>query len=253
MPRLTAGTVIFAALIAGLLAGLAGGLFHVFATEPIIDRAIELEGLLHAGGEPEAPELISRELQRFGLVLGFLVYGVTWGLFFGAAYWVIARFAPTGRALGRAILVAALGYWAVGIFPQLKYPANPPGVGDPATIGDRQGLYFGLLALSILAVLLAAIVYRDLGRLGAGWARRGVRLPIAIGVYAGAAAALLIFLPGNPDPIPMPLDLVATFRWLSIAGVTVFWLVLGAIFALFARRWTAAVPTTGSVANSPAL
>ena len=237
-PRRTFGSVLTAALVAGLLAGLIVGLFHLFATEPVIQRAIDLEEMLAgAAQEPAGPEVVSRPAQRLGLILGFLIYGLAWGLLFGLAYWFVSRLAGR-RWLLQAIGLALAGYWALGVFPQLKYPASPPGVGDPATIGYRQGLYFGFLALSCLSLLLTAVVYRDLGRLGGRWREPSVRLPLAAGLYLIAALALALWLPGNPDPSGMPPELVATFRWLSLAGVTVFWLVLGGTFALLARRWT---------------
>ena len=236
MSRPSLGAVVGAALVAGLLAGLAVGLFHFFATEPVIQQAIDLEeALAQAGHAGSAPEVVGRPAQRFGLILGFLVYGLCWGLLFGLAAWFLARLSGQ-RWLLRAVGLALVGYWAFGIFPQLKYPANPPGVGDPETIGYRQGLYFGFLALSCLTVLLAAVVYRDLGRLGGRWARPTVRAPLVAGLYLIAVLVLAGLLPGNPDPVPLPPDLVTAFRWLTLAGVTLFWLVLGATFAALAGR-----------------
>src|SRR5580658_3615771 len=48
--------------------------------------------------------------------------------------------------------------------PSLKYPANPPSVGDPETIGVRTGAYFLLIAISVVAsafVLKARSYFRD--------------------------------------------------------------------------------------------
>ena len=45
MGPLTFGTILKAALIAGLAAGLTAALFHLVFTEPLIDRAIALEGI----------------------------------------------------------------------------------------------------------------------------------------------------------------------------------------------------------------
>jgi hypothetical protein len=41
------------------------------------------------------------------------------------------------------------------LVPQIKYPANPPSVGNPGTIGQRTALYFGMLALSAATVVAA--------------------------------------------------------------------------------------------------
>ena len=40
----------------------------------------------------------------------------------------------------------------MAIFPFLKYPANPPGVGEPESIGYRQTLYVGFIALAVLGL-----------------------------------------------------------------------------------------------------
>jgi hypothetical protein len=42
-------------------------------------------------------------------------------------------------------------------------------------------------------------------------------------------------MPANPDPIRMPSDLVWTFRAITLAGLVVFWAVLGPAFAWLAR------------------
>jgi hypothetical protein len=47
-----------------------------------------------------------------------------------------------------ALLLAALAWWAIIVVPFIKYPANPPAVGDPETIGYRQSLYITMLLLS---------------------------------------------------------------------------------------------------------
>jgi len=38
------GAVLSAGVVAGLLAGFAAGVFHSLATEPVVQRAIDLEG-----------------------------------------------------------------------------------------------------------------------------------------------------------------------------------------------------------------
>lgn len=229
--------VLVGALLAGLLAGLVAGFFHLLATEPVIQHAIDLESALRqAAGEPEGPEMVSRPVQRAGLIAGFLLYGLTWGLFFSLGYLLLSYLFGGSRLALRVAGLSAVGHWALGVFPQLKYPANPPGVGDPETIGYRQGLYVGLLALSVLSLLLCTLVYRDIGRFRREWCQPAIRLPIAVGLYLILALTLLFLLPNNPDPIRMPMDVVMQFRWLSLAGITVFWLVLGVTFWGFARR-----------------
>lgn len=219
MRDLSLGSVMRAALLAGLAAGLGAAVFHFFLTEPVIDRAITLETLRHqADGTYEEP-MVSRGMQQVGLFVGFLVFGLTWSLLGGAAYQVAQRWMPRWSPLKRSLLLAALGYWAVALLPGLKYPANPPGVGDPDTIGYRQALYLGFLGLSVAATLVGAAVAYHFR------ARRGWRF----GLASGAVLAVVIYvaMPPNPDAVSMPADIVTWFRILSVAGLAVFWAVFG--------------------------
>jgi hypothetical protein len=224
------GSILLAVVAAGLLAGLVVGLFHYIATEPVIERAIAVEESAHPAGEHETP-VVSRDVQRVGLIVGWVLYGLLWGLIFGLVYALIRpRFGGVGVAPG-ALLSALAAYWLVGLFPFLKYPANPPGVGEPETIAQRQVLFVLFWVLSVGGVLLAGWVYRLLRPRLAG----ATPWLAALGSYAVYALALYALMPPNPDPVTLPTELVAAFRALSLVGLTLFWLVLGAAFGLLVR------------------
>ncbi|MCC7105486.1 MAG: CbtA family protein [Chloroflexi bacterium] len=219
-------------MIAGLAAGLTVAIFHAIVTEPVIDRAIALEEQQHqASGTHEEP-VVNRGVQKIGLVVGYVIYGLTFGVLFASAYALARRWLPGAESPRTRLLAALAAYWAVGLLPFLKYPANPPGVGDPETIGTRQELYLGFLILSVIAVVLAiALSSRLTHRLRSMPARY-----LAVLVAAGLLSALLyLTVPGTQDKIEMPEDLVGTFRWLSLAGVTLFWTVLGLFFGFLPR------------------
>ena len=78
------GSVLKAAVVAGLIAGAITAGFHTLLLEPLIERAIGLEEQASSppGQAVQAP-LIDRPTQRWGLVLGFVIYGALWGLLFG--------------------------------------------------------------------------------------------------------------------------------------------------------------------------
>jgi putative cobalt transporter subunit CbtA len=60
------------------------------------------------------------------------------------------------------------GFVAVVLVPDLKYPANPPSVGNPETIGLRTELFFVMLLISVAALVLAvALAWRLSARYGA--------------------------------------------------------------------------------------
>ena len=208
--------------------------------EPVIERAIQLESQsAPRHGSVTAP-VVSRGTQRWGLVAGLLLFGAVWGTLFGLlAYVSRARQPQPWSAAKWGFLLALATGWTVSLFPFLKYPANPPGVGEPATIGYRQGLYFGFMALSIAGTALAAGLHRLLRR------RRRWIAPVAYALYAVAVFALM---PSNPEPVRMPARLVWTFRTVSLSALIVFWMILGGAFARLVD-WRG-LPSRGKVSDA---
>ena len=51
--------------------------------------------------------------------------------------------------------------------------------------------------------------------------------------YAIFAVAALLLIPGNPDPVPVPIDLLELFRTLTMIGHFLQWMLLAAGVALF--------------------
>ncbi|MGI5352607.1 CbtA family protein [Streptomyces sp. CA-250714] len=235
-------------LAAGGIAGLATGLFSLLLAEPVMDRAIRLEekrsaaeaaAHSHAGHgghshAAEAEELFSRGTQHFGLVVTAVVAGLAIGVFFTLAYALVNRSAARddGRGWQRAMGLAGAGFLALSLLPALRYPANPPGVGDGGTVTERQGLWLAALVIGVLGMVLAHQVHQRLGQAGHGLPVR--QLGAAAAVVATLAA--LFLLPDNPDPVPVPAALLWDFRVLSLGGHLVLWTVLGAVFAAPALR-----------------
>jgi predicted cobalt transporter CbtA len=237
MRELTLGRTLLYAVIAGILAGLLVTLFHAMFTEPVIDQAIALEEQRTAQ-EPNAAmaqhdaPIVSREFQKTGgLVIGYMLYGTTWALLFTLAFFPLQSWlAPFGPWRG-ALLLAGLVWWAIILVPFIKYPANPPAVGDPATIGYRQSIYLILLALS--AGSTALVVWFG------GQLARQLRQPSWPVIGAGlliVGTALIVLMPPNPDPVTAPTALVWNFRVRSLFGLTLFWAFFGVVFGLFAWR-----------------
>lgn len=232
----TIGTILRAALLAGLLAGLTAAVFHLFATEPVFERAIALEEQRQAAhGMPAEEPVVTRDGQRGGLVFGFVAYGLVWSTLFAIAYRAALLRLGVAGSMRLRWLAALAAYWAVALLPFLKYPANPPGVGDPETIGYRQTLYLAFLGLSIVGTFVCCTLARSRA------ARRRPWLPLV----ALAAFSLILYLamPPNPDPVELPAELVARFRALSLAGLTLFWLVLGFFFARLLEPRRRAAPS----------
>jgi len=231
------GSIILGAVIVALIAGLLVAVFHFVLTEPIMERSIEIEKSLRQVQEVTGETLlVDRDAQRAGLFLGFVMYGLTWGLLFSMAYSVVQnRLRDICTSLRSLILVALTG-WSVALFPFLKYPANPPGVGDPETIQYRQTLYLAFVALSVVSTCLAFVVQRYVSRPGATGQSRWSKWVIVLGTYAAPALVLYIAFPPNSDAVLMPAGLVWMFRVLSFAGLALFWGAYAAGFSWFAMR-----------------
>ena len=113
------------------------------------------------------PDLVPRDLQSsWGLFTGVMLYSVAIGGIFSLlnayAGGRVGRFGPRATA----VLLAAAAFVAIYLVPFLKYPANPPSVGNPDTIQYRTALYFGMIVISVAAMV--ACVNLVAGRCSAG-------------------------------------------------------------------------------------
>ncbi|MER6913285.1 CbtA family protein [Streptomyces sp. NPDC000594] len=219
-------------MLAGLIAGAVAMLVAYFLGEGPVDAAIAFEEA-HShehGGE----ELVSRAMQSTaGLATGVLVFGVAIGGIAALAYCValgrIGRFGPRATAA----LVALGALVTVYLVPYLKYPPNPPAVGDPDTIGERTALYFLMIVLSVLLGVAAILLGQRLApRLGTGNA--AVAAGTAFVVAVGLAYA---FLPSFSEvPKGFPAAVVWEFRLATLAIQSTLWAVYGVVFGQLAER-----------------
>jgi predicted cobalt transporter CbtA len=194
-------TFITRGLAAGAVGGLATALFIRFVTERIIGFALEFEDATGIGLPHGAPAEFSRSTQHWGGMAGALLYGCVLGVVLAIAVAALHHRISAVDEFGRAFKVAVAGYLALNLIPALKYPPNPPTVGDPDTIGQRTTNYLVLMAASIAIVYIAFAVWSYLTRAGVVGALR-------FAAAGGAAAALLAFAfvawPASPDPINPP-------------------------------------------------
>lgn len=223
-------------MAAGLLAGLLAGLFAFFVGEPLLDRAIAFEEAsagAHGDGQHAEEEVFSRSTQKVGLFFATGLFGTTVGGVFGLVFALFrGRLAARGDLRRSLYLTAALFAGAFAI-PFLKYPANPPSVGDPSTIGARTAAYFTLVALSLLAVLVAWLVARGLRARGVEAPKR--RAIVGAGLL-GVVAILFLVLPPAASAQGFPSGLLWGFRLSSFGTQLVFWAGLGALFGLLCER-----------------
>jgi Probable cobalt transporter subunit (CbtA) len=239
----------------GLLAGVVGAvLAFVFArlcAEPVIGRAIAFEdGRTSAeqanGVHEHGAELFTRGVQaNAGLGFGVLIFGVAMGALFAVLFCVVfARVRQIGpRALSALLAAAAFG--AVYLVPFVKYPPNPPAVGQSDTIGMRTGWYLAMvLASVVLAIGAVWLAQRLTARFGPWYGRL-----LAAGAYLVAIAVVMVLLP-TVDETPQPLrdasgaiiypgfpaDVLYEFRLLSLGTQLALWTTIGLVFATLAGR-----------------
>ena len=231
------GSLLLRGMLVGVVAGLlAFGFARVFG-EPQVDRAIAFEEQLsQATGKAQEhePELVSRKTQAgLGLFIGVVVYGAAIGglfaLVFAFVYGRVGRIGPRGTAA----LLALVGFVALVLVPGLKYPANPPSVGSFETIGVRTQLFFAMLAISVVAMVLAAALARRLAEHYGVW--NGALLAGA--VFIAIIAVAYHALPGiNEVPQQFSATLLWQFRLASLGIHVVFWTALGLLFGALTER-----------------
>lgn len=226
-------------LVRGMLAGIAAGLltfaFAKVGGEPQVDKAIAFEQKADAAkGEAPEPELVSRETQAgLGLLTGVVVYGTAIGGLFSLVF--AYAYGRTGRLGARALSAwLALGaFVALVIVPDIKYPANPPAIGDPETIGTRTGLFFVMIAVSIATMVFALSVRRHaLARFGA-WNASILAGAVFIVIIAAVQLALPMI---NEVPADFPATVLWRFRVAALGMQCVLWTTIGLLFGWLTER-----------------
>jgi hypothetical protein len=240
-------------LVRGMLAGIAAGLltfgFARLVGEPQVDQAISFEERADAAkGEAPEPELVSRDTQAgLGLLTGVVTYGAAFGglfsLVFAYAYGRVG--ALSARALSAWLALGA--FIALVIVPNVKYPANPPSVGDPETIGMRTGLFFLMIAISLAALVFSLKVRRRAAlKLGAwnGSIVAGV-------VFVVIIAAVQLSMPTiNEVPAAFPAVLLWKFRVAAIGMQVIMWTTIGLLFGAMVEQSKLLTPAGRSAAKS---
>ena len=221
-------------LAAGGIAGLAAGLVGLFVVEVPIRAALAVEearaAAQHAGGDHEHhAELFDRGTQVLGGVLAAIVVGVALGAVFATAYALTRRWFTDREPFTRSLALGLAAFGVAALLPAIKYPANPPAVGDPTTVNYRTGLYLGLIVAGVVVAYGASYLASRLGHLTAP-----VRTTAVLLTTVAAVTVLLLVFPAPPDAIPadMPSDILWDFRLASLAETATLWIGLGLAFGL---------------------
>ena len=190
-----------------------------------------MDNSIASGEVVDFDELSSyRVWQKEGTFAAGAFLGLTYGAILGIVYVISRKYLPSSDDRKKALILAAIMCLSLYVVPFIKYPANPPAVGDPETIGLRDSLYTGYqLASGLIALGVSILMYK---------LRRISYIKYIIPVfYVGLVASIYAIFPANPDEITAPMDLVNAFRAVTFGTMVMFYLVLGAVFGIMWNKF----------------
>jgi putative cobalt transporter subunit CbtA len=254
-------------LLAGVVAAVLAFVFARVCAEPVIGRAIAFEDgrtdVENAHGLHEhGAELFTRGVQaNTGLGFGVLIFGVAMGALFAVLFCVVAARATGIGPQALSALLATAAFGALYVVPFVKYPPNPPAVGQADTIGARTGWYLVLVLVSVVLAIAGVWLARRLAaRLGTpdGWL-------LAAGAYLVAITMIIVLLP-TVDETPQPLrdasgaiiypgfpaDDLYEFRLVSLGTQLVLWVTIAVVFATLAGRLLGERAESGQASSTAA-
>ena len=222
-------------LVSGALAGLVHGTVNFAIVEPYLDQAIGIENeSLFASGEAEdnlefwAEYESYRIWQKSGQVLAGVILGIAMGSLFGIVYALSRNSLPGKNDVAKAVVLSGIMWVTLYLIPFLKYPANPPTVGDADTVVLRTILYLSFIAISGIG---AFAFYKLSTKF------QNNKKYLGLFGYVGFIVIVFFIMPENPDEITAPMNLVNEFRLVSILGVSSFWASVGLILGLFWKKY----------------
>lgn len=257
------------ALVMGLIVGLLVAAYMNIVNVPVMEWAIALEGcdidragcaaqLAEAEEEEPLPLsfLITLGGQRIGMSLGLAVIGILYAALFTGLYHLMRNATPGWSPWSWAAVAGLLGFWGVSMYTQIKFPLNPPGIGDEGTLLARQGFQFLFIAVSTVAVALVVYGVGVVNRTSAG-SGRWLRYAGIGFAYAVVALLLAFAVPSVRDAAPdwLPPELTIMFRTFTAAGHFLLW--MGIAFATigycrYRERDAHAYPQAGGTAHASA-
>ena len=230
-------TILFIIIIlsSGALAGLIHGTVNFAIVEPYLDQAIGIENhnLFESGEEEDTPEFWVeyegyRIWQKSGQILAGVILGISMGALFGIVFALSRNSLPGHHDVKKSLTLAGIMWFTLYLIPFMKYPANPPTVGDSETIILRTILYLSFITISGMGAILFYKLSKKF--------KNNKKLISLIGYGVFISVAFLV-MPENPDEITAPMNLVTEFRLMSVFGVSSFWISIGVILGLFWNRF----------------
>jgi len=221
-------------IFSGAIAGTILAIINLGLVEPYIDSAIALETQrkISSGENVDMAELVHyRVWQKGGAIAAGAVYGISLGALFGIVFAYGRKALPGDNNKKKALFLAGVLWFVLYLMVAIKYPANPPAVGDPETIYYRQSLYVGYLAISGFTALALTITWKRVQ-----FGSKKILFPL---IYAAVMIVAYVVLPPNPDKISISMDLIHTFRIVTALTIGLFW---GILAIVFGSLWDRFIP-----------
>ena len=212
-------------IFSGAIAGTILAIINLGLVEPYIDSAISLETQrkISSGENVDMAELVHYRIwQKGGAIAAGAVYGISLGALFGIVFAYGRKALPGKNNRQKALFLAGILWIVLYLMVAIKYPANPPAVGDPETIYYRQSLYVAYLAISGSTALALALAWNRVQL-----EYKKILFPL---IYAAVMIVAYIVLPPNPDKIGISMDLIHTFRIVTALTIGIFWAILAIVF-----------------------
>ncbi len=237
-------TIIFIIIVlaSGALAGLIHGTVNFAIVEPYLDQAIGIENqnLFDSGEAEDTPQFWAeydgyRTWQKSGQILAGVILGISVGSLFGIVFALSKNSLPGNHTVKKSLVLAGIMWFTMYLIPFIKYPANPPTVGDVETIILRAILYLSFIAISGIG----AFAFYKLSQ-----KFKNTKKLISVIGYGVFISVVFFAMPENPDGITAPMNLVNEFRLMSLLGISSFWISIGVILGLFWNKFESHKKTT---------
>ena len=234
---MNAGYFIVIVLVSGFVAGTIHGAVNLAIVEPYLDKAIGIENqaLFESGEAEDTPQFwveynAYRDWQKSGQLLAGGILGMSIGALFGIVFAYSRNSLPKGHTVKKTFVLAAIMWLTIFLIPFLKYPANPPTVGEADTVILRQTLYLLFIAISGFSAVGFSRLYKKLEN----------KKYLAFVGYAVFITAVFFIMPPSPDEVTAQMDLVNGFRTMSVVAVSIFWIadaiILGALWQKYKTK-----------------
>lgn len=231
-------------LMRGMLVGLAAGVLAFVVARLLGEGPLGLgiafeqastrtRASAGAGAGPTV-ELVSRSVQStLGLAVGTVAFAVALGGLYGLAYALTQGRLGALSARATAAVVALGGFVALHVLPALKYPSNPPGTSESATIGYRTQWYFVLVAVSVAVVVGGVVLARHLAPRYGPW--NSALLALLAGLVV-IVVTYLVLPTVDETPGGFAGDTLWRFRMATSAIQLTVWTTLGLGFGALTER-----------------